>query len=123
MNIEEILAQQGLTLPAPPEPAANYTPAVQVDNLVFLSGQTPKVANEVQYQGKVGRELGIDDGYSAAQLCTLRLVSALQACVGDLSKVKKIVKLTVFVNATDDFTGHIWTPLCCQGNSITFVSR
>lgn len=105
-NIETRLSELGFTLPSPPAPAANYTPWVIAGDLVFLSGQTAKQGNKVQFKGKLGRELSIEQGYSAAQLCTLRLLSALKDSTGDLDKVVKIVKLSVFVNATEDFIEH-----------------
>jgi enamine deaminase RidA (YjgF/YER057c/UK114 family) len=104
--VEARLSQLGLSLPTPPAPAANYTPWVITGDLVFLSGQTAKQGNEVLFKGKVGQALSIEQGYCAAQLCTLRLLSALKDSIGDLDKVEKIVKLSVFVNAADDFIAH-----------------
>jgi len=100
------LAQLGLELPPPPPPAANYVPAMRAGELVFLSGQTPKSGHELLYQGRLGEQVSIEQGYLAAQVCCLRLLSALQDCCGDLDKVQQIVKLTGFVNAGSAFSAH-----------------
>ena len=105
-SINERLQELELELPKPPEPAANYVPGVQVGDLIFLSGQTPKDGRQIRYKGKLGVDLTVEDGYAAAQLCTLRLLSVLQSMTGDLANVKKIVKLTAFVNASEDFEAH-----------------
>nr|WP_320136117.1 RidA family protein [uncultured Amphritea sp.] len=100
------LLELKLKLPEPPEPAANYVPGVKVGDLIFLSGQTPKDGRQIRYKGKLGVDLSVEEGYAAAQLCTLRLLSVLQSMTGDLARVKKIVKLTAFVNASEDFEAH-----------------
>jgi len=105
-DIQSKLAELGLSLPDTPQPAANYVPSLQAGDLVFLSGQTPKIGTELRYKGKLGQDFSTKEGYAAAQLCTLRLISALQAQIGNLDRVKKIVKLTVFVNGTPEFEEH-----------------
>jgi enamine deaminase RidA (YjgF/YER057c/UK114 family) len=100
------LVELGIELPPLPEPAANYVPAVVSERLVYLSGQTPKNGSTIRFAGKIGEALSIDDGYAAAELCTLRLLSVLQSVSGDLNNVEKILKLTAFVNAVDGFEAH-----------------
>ena len=105
-SINNRLQELGLELPKLPEPVANYVPGVKVGNLIFLSGQTPKDGEHIRYKGKLDVDLSIEEGYAAAKLCTLRLLSVLQSLTGDLERIKKIVKLTVFVNASEDFEKH-----------------
>ena len=106
LTIEERLNELKITLPPAPSPAANYTPWVKSDGYVFLAGQTPKDGTNLKYFGQVGKDLSLEQGYQAARLCAIRLISALQAATGELENVKRIVKLTVFVNAAAGFTDH-----------------
>ena len=106
MEIENKLNAMGLELPPIPTPAANYVPAVQTGSLLFLSGHGPGVVTDgkVQYiRGKVGRELSVEEGYEAAKQVMLNLLQTIKAAIGDLDKVKRIVKLLGFVNCTEDF--------------------
>ena len=100
------LVRLGLVLPPPPEPAANYVPWVRAAGLVYVAGQTPKIGNDLKYCGILGAELSIAEGQAAAELCALRLLSALQEAAGDLDRVARIVKLSVFVKSTPEFTAH-----------------
>jgi enamine deaminase RidA (YjgF/YER057c/UK114 family) len=102
----ENLAALGLTLPAVPPAVANYVPAVRSGNLVFLAGQIARGADGKYLTGKVGRDLDEAAGAAAAHTCALQLLAALQAEVGDLAKVKRIVRVGGFVNCTDDFTAQ-----------------
>lgn len=95
----------GIVLTAPPAPIANYVKFVRTGNLVFLSGHGPEDKAKGGYiTGKLGRDLSIEEGYAAARLTAISLLSTLQAAIGDLSKVKRIVKVLGMVNATDHFT-------------------
>jgi enamine deaminase RidA (YjgF/YER057c/UK114 family) len=100
------LAALGLTLPAVSPVIANYVPAVRSGNLVFLAGQVARGADGRILTGKVGRELDEAQAAAAARTCALQLLAALQAEVGDLAKVKRIVRVGGFVNCTDDFTAQ-----------------
>ena len=103
MSIEAKLAEKGITLPAAPAPAANYVPFVQSGNLVFISGQIS--ANESGLiTGKLGAGMDVKAGAEAARRCGLALIAQLKAAIGDLDRVARVVKLTGFVNSTDDFT-------------------
>ena len=107
MNIvENKLRELHITLPACPTPVAAYLPAVQAGNFVFASGQTPIVDGELLYQGKLGRDLGIEEGYEAARLAAIRVIAELKSVVGDLDRIERIVKVTGYVNSAPDFGGQ-----------------
>ena len=102
---EDRLAALGLTLPSPPAPVAAYVPFVVSGALVSISGQVSISPSGPQYLGKVGAELSVEDGQAAAKLCGLNLLAQLKAaCGGDLDRVRRCIKLNVFVNAAPDFT-------------------
>lgn len=103
---DQRLAALGLALPAVSPVIANYVPAVRSGNLVFLAGQVARGTDGGILPGKVGRELTAAEGAAAARTCALQLLAALQAEIGDLAKVKRIVRVGGFVNCTDDFTAQ-----------------
>jgi enamine deaminase RidA (YjgF/YER057c/UK114 family) len=103
MSVEERLQEQGYSLPAAPRPVANYVGAVQAGNLVFVSGHGPASFGGERLTGKVGRELSVEQGYEAARLCILGCLASLKTLIGDLDRVKQIVKLLGMVNCTEDF--------------------
>ena len=105
-QVEAKLAELGLTVPPPPAPVANYVRAVPVGNLVFLSGHGPSRDGAFAFQGKVGAERTLEDGYQAARLVTLNLLASLKEVIGDLDRVERIVKLLGMVNCTEDFGQH-----------------
>ncbi|MGC9954964.1 MAG: RidA family protein [Rhizomicrobium sp.] len=106
-RIESRLKELGIALPTPPAPVASYVPTVTSGNLVFVSGQITSTPEGLKYVGVVGKDLTMEDGKAAARLCAINLVAqAKVACGGDLDRVKRCVKLTVFVNAAPDFTRH-----------------
>ena len=100
---EARLAALGVVLPEPPAPAASYIPTLAVGTLVFVSGQV-SILGEEKYVGKLGREHGVEDGQKAARISAINILAQLKVALGDLEKVKRIVKLTGFVNCTPDFT-------------------
>jgi enamine deaminase RidA (YjgF/YER057c/UK114 family) len=102
-QVEAKLEAMGLTLPTPPAPVANYVRAVQVGNLVFLSGHGPTRDGKQAFQGKVGGERSIEEGYEAAKLVMLNCLASLKEAIGDLDRVERIVKLLGMVNCTEDF--------------------
>jgi len=104
MNIESKLTQLGHKLPAPGQPAGNYVPAVRTGNLVFLSGHGPKLEDGNLIAGKIGSDLTLDEGYAAAQRVALILLASLKSEIGDLDRVRRVVKLLGMVNCTPDFT-------------------
>lgn len=103
---EAKLKALGLTLPTASAPVANYVPAVRTGSLIFLSGQIPRGADGKVITGKVGRDATEKDANAAARQTALALLAALKLEIGDLSKVKRIVRVGGFVNATDDFKAH-----------------
>lgn len=106
MTPEEKLKELGFELQAPNAPVANYVPWVRTGNLVYLSGQGPNRAGDSSghvYDGKVGERYGIEEGYKAAQLTAINLLCALKDATGELSKVKRVVKVLGMVNSTPDF--------------------
>ena len=106
-NVEARLEKLGIKLPTPPAPVASYAPFVVSGKHVFVSGQVTLSPEGLKYVGTVGKELTTEDGRAAAKLCGVNLIAQLKAaCGGDLDKVRRIVKLTVFVNAVAGFTQH-----------------
>lgn len=103
---EENLQELGIELPIPAKSIANYVGATRVGDVVFLSGHIPRKADGSLVAGKVGSDLSIEDGYDAARLCGIGLLATLKAEIGDLSKVRRVLKVFGMVNATDTFTGH-----------------
>lgn len=103
-TIETRLSELDITLPDAPAPAANYVPFVQVGQTLYVSGQISADENGL-ITGKLGAELDVEAGAAAAQRCALSLLAQVKAaCGGDLGKLKRVVKLTGFVNSTPDFT-------------------
>ena len=100
---EARLAELEIVLPAPSAPAASYVPTMATGQLLFVSGQVSILGKE-KYVGKLGREHGIEGGFKAARVCAISILAQLKAALGDLERVKRIVKLTGFVNCTPDFT-------------------
>ena len=100
---EAKLTALGLTLPATTSPVANYVPAVRSGSLVFLAGHLPRSADGKVITGKVGRNATEKDANAAARVTTLALLATLKKEIGELNKVKRIVRVGGFVNAVDDF--------------------
>ena len=106
-KIDQRLAELGITLPIAAKPVANYVAWARTGNLVFISGQGPIDNGKITLQGRLGDTLSVEDGVKSARLCAVNVVAQLKdACGGDLDRVKRIVKLVGFVNATADFTDH-----------------
>ena len=104
LEIDQKLADLGLTLPDAPAPAANYVPFVITGDLVFVSGQVSQDASGL-ILGKVGADMSVEDGANAAARCALALLAQVKAaCGGDMSRLRRVIKLTGFVNSTADFT-------------------
>ena len=103
MNIYDKLAELNITLPPVAIPAAAYVPFVQSGNLVFLSGHIAKKEGKA-WVGQLGKNTATEEGKSAARAIAIDLMGTLHAAVGDLNRVKRIVKLMSLVNSTADFT-------------------
>ena len=105
MNFENKIKELKINLPEAKPPVGSYVATKIVGNLLYISGQISISENGELIKGKVGKDLSVDDGYKAAERCGLSIISqAKVACDGDLSKIKSCVKLTGFVNSTDNFT-------------------
>ena len=116
--IETRLAELGLSLPEAPAPAANYVPYVITGNLVHVSGQV-SMGPDGFITGKLGADLSVEEGAAAARACALSLLAQVRAaCGGDLTRLKRVVKLTGFVNGTPEFTDQ---PKVINGASDTLV--
>ena len=103
MQIEGKLKEMGIELPPAVKPVANYVPAVRTGNLVFLSGHGPFKEDGSLITGKVGSDLTVEQGYEAARRIAIGLLGSLKATIGDLDKVKRVVKLLGLVNCAPDF--------------------
>ncbi|MDH5604301.1 MAG: RidA family protein [Cyclobacteriaceae bacterium] len=102
-NIEKKLKELHIVLPDPATPVANYVTAVRTGNLIFLAGHGPKKEDGTWVTGKVGKDLSLEEGKEAARLTALALLSTLKAELGDLNKVKRVIKVFGMVNCTEDF--------------------
>lgn len=104
-SVEKRLAESGISLPEAPQPMANYVPGVRTGNLLYLSGVGPAPSPDgKEYSGKVDSQLTVEEGYQAARLVGINLISRIKGEVGDLDKVKRIVKLLTMVNSSPSFT-------------------
>jgi len=103
---EEKIKKMGITIPEVVKPLAAYIPAMQVGNFVMTSGQVPISEGKVKYAGKVGKDLSEEEGKEAAKLCVLNCLSAIKSVIGNLDKIKRVIKLTVFVSSAEGFTAQ-----------------
>jgi enamine deaminase RidA (YjgF/YER057c/UK114 family) len=103
---ESRIAALGITLPEASSPIANYVNGVQTGNLIFLSGKGPLQEDGTNITGKVGSDLSIEQGYEAARITGINQLAVLKSMLGDLSRVKRVVKVLGMVNATPDFSEH-----------------
>jgi enamine deaminase RidA (YjgF/YER057c/UK114 family) len=106
-DIDKRLSELGITIPTPAAPVANYVGWVRTGNLVFTAGQVPLKDGKFLYQGKVGKDISLEDAVEAAKLCAINILGQVKAaCNGDLGRVKRIVKLVGFVNGAPEFADH-----------------
>jgi enamine deaminase RidA (YjgF/YER057c/UK114 family) len=105
-SAERRLKEQGITLPAAPKPLGAYVPAVQVGNLLYLSGTLPLAGGVAKFLGRIGDELSIEEGRSAARLAALNALALARQHLGSLDKVARVVRLTVSLATTADFRDH-----------------
>ena len=104
MTIEENIKKLNINLPDAPDPVGSYVAIKIAGNLLYISGQISMNDKSELIKGKLGKELNTKEGYDAAQRCALNIIAqAKKACSGDLSKIKSCIKLTGFVNSTNDF--------------------
>ena len=119
VDYDKKLKDLGITLTEPSKPVANYVKAVRTGNLIFLAGHAPVKPDGSYVTGKVGRDLTVEQGYEAAKLTAISLLSTLKAEVGDFNKVKRVVKVLGMVNCHSDFGDH---PKVINGCSDLFVA-
>jgi enamine deaminase RidA (YjgF/YER057c/UK114 family) len=120
MSFENKINELKLVLPGAKDPVGSYVASKVIAKLLYISGQISISANGELIKGKIGRELNTEDGYEAAKRCGLSIISQVKkACDGDLSKIKSCIKLTGFVNSTEDFTEQ---PKVINGASDLIVS-
>jgi enamine deaminase RidA (YjgF/YER057c/UK114 family) len=105
MSFQKRFEALGDELPESGKPGSNFfLPAITTGSLIFMSGQIPRRGDEILFQGRLGETLSLEDGYAAARSCALNLLVQLKiACGGDLDRVARMIKLTVFVNSTPSF--------------------
>jgi len=103
---EQRLAALGLALPVTPIPVANYVPFRWAGNMLYLSGQGPKMPDGSYQIGRLGKDATVEDGYRAARLTGLQLLAVAKSAVGELSRIEAVVKLLGMVNAEPDFADH-----------------
>jgi enamine deaminase RidA (YjgF/YER057c/UK114 family) len=117
-TVEGKIKGLGLAMPAHNVPKNAFVNFVQIGNLVYLSGHLPQPAEGALVVGKVGKDVTVEQGYEAAKLVGLNLCATLKANLGDLDKVKRVVKLTAFVNCVDAYAQQ---PQVANGCSELFV--
>ena len=103
MSIEQRLAELGIELPTPAAPVAAYVPVVVAGGMAYVSGQLPFVGGQL-VTGRLGDDVSLEQGTAAAQACGLMILAQLEAALGSLDRVERIVKLGAFVSSTSDFT-------------------
>lgn len=105
-EIDARLASLGIVLPAAAAPAANYVPYVQSGNMLYISGQLPMEAGKLAVTGQLGAGVHTSEGQRAAELCAVNILAQAQAALGDLGRVRRVVKITVLVSSTPDYYEH-----------------
>jgi enamine deaminase RidA (YjgF/YER057c/UK114 family) len=118
MGAEERLKELGIDLPPPPQPLASYVPVMVSGSLAFVSGQVPLSEGKLIWSGKVGAELDVEAGAQAARRCALQILSALRAELHTLDRVRRIVRVGVFVASAEGFTDQ---PTVANGASDLLV--
>lgn len=103
MGVEEKLKSMGLSLPEPVEPVANYVTAVVDGPVVYTSGTSCMEKGRLKYQGKVGADLTLEEGYEAAKITMLNLLSTVKSYSGSLDRIERVIKVLGFVNSAPDF--------------------
>ncbi|OBQ75229.1 RidA family protein [Mesorhizobium erdmanii] len=102
-TIEKRLSDLGVTLPVAAAPAANYVPYCRTGNLLFTAGQLPLKDGKLQASGLLGRDVDTASGKDAAKYCAINILAQAKAAIGDLEKIRRLVKITVFVASSADF--------------------
>jgi enamine deaminase RidA (YjgF/YER057c/UK114 family) len=103
-KIEQQINRLGIVLPDAPKPVAAYIPAKQTGNLVFTAGQLPMVNGELISKGLLGQDVEVDEANKAARICTLNALAAIKGVIGDLDRIKQIVRVVGYVASVPTFT-------------------
>ena len=104
MTPEDTLAKLGHRLPPPVKPVAAYVPTVRTGSLVYVAGQIPMVDGKLPQTGQLGKDVTLEEGQALARTCALNCLAAVKAEIGDLSRVKRVVRIGAFVASADAFT-------------------
>jgi enamine deaminase RidA (YjgF/YER057c/UK114 family) len=103
---EARLREKRIFLPKPPKPLGTYLPAVRSGNILFVSGMLPKINGKISLKGKLGRELNQHEGYEAARLCVINGLAAVKAELGNLERVRRVLKVVGYVASEEAFFGQ-----------------
>lgn len=103
MEIEKKIESLGLELPETPKPVASYVPAVHSGNYVFTSGQLPFLKEGLKARGKIGSDLNVEEGYECAKVAALNCLAAVKSVVGELDRVRRVIRVTGFINSAPGF--------------------
>jgi enamine deaminase RidA (YjgF/YER057c/UK114 family) len=117
-SFEAQVTALGLVLPAPPKPVATYIPVVQTGNLLFLSGMIPLRDGTLMMEGKLGKDISVEQGYEAARICLLNAMAVIRQHLGTLDRVKHVVKLVGYVASAE---GFVQQPAVINGASDLLV--
>lgn len=104
MKYEEKLEELGYKVPQATISVANYAPGVVQGEWLYVSGQLPMIDGKLAYQGRLGENMSVENGYAAARTCALNGLGVIKTLIGDLDRIEKIIKITGFVSATPEFT-------------------
>ncbi len=118
-NINQNLTKLNIVLPNIIPPVANYSPILQSGNYLYISGQLPFKSGKLAYSGHLGNNISIKEGMDAAQLCAINVLAALKSKIEDWNQLKTLLKITVFIATTSDFTQH---PQVADGASDLFFA-
>jgi len=106
VSLEQQLKKLGFLLPDPPKPVATYVPVIRAGDVLYLSGVLPSRDGKLIFQGKLGRELSVPEGYEATQLALLNALAIIRDELGALEQVKRMIRMTGYVASAEGFTGQ-----------------
>ena len=118
MSFEQTLTQLGITLPAPPKPVATYVPAVRAGDLLFLSGVIPFRDGKLALEGKLGKDLTVEQGYEASRIALLNALAIVRSEIGSLDRVRRLVRMVGYVASAE---GFVQQPAVINGASDLLV--
>lgn len=104
MDVEERLSKLGVVIPEVSKPVAAYVPALKAGEFVYVSGQLPLKDGQLVYQGKIGKDLTVEEGQAAAEIAVINCLAALKSCITDWGQVVQIVKINGYIQSESDFS-------------------